>query len=197
MGAYDRLARQYDRLWGRYVRRTASVVLDQLPPLDSGTLLDVGSGTGTLLALACARFPAARLIGAEPSDGMREVAARTLDGLDVAILAADAAHLPLPDASVDALTCANVPHYLHDPHAAALEWRRVLRPGGTLIVQDYVPNGWPGFSRLVAANDRELVRVYTTGELAQVLRAAGFAQVQAQTFRIDWFWRGGWASGRR
>lgn len=197
MGAYDRLAGGYDRLWGRYVRRAAGVVLDQVPPLGTGTLLDVGSGTGTLLALARSRFPEARLLGAEPSAGMREVAARTLDGLDVTLLAADAAHLPLPDASVDALTCANVLHYLPDPHAAALEWRRVLRPGGALVLQDYVPNGLPGFRRLVAANDRELVRVYTTDELAGVLRAAGFFDVQARTFRIDWFWRGGWASGRR
>jgi hypothetical protein len=46
----------YDQLWGRYARRTAREVLGQLPPLGSGTLLDVDSGTGTLPALARARF---------------------------------------------------------------------------------------------------------------------------------------------
>ncbi|GBF04842.1 methyltransferase type 11 [Deinococcus aerius] len=197
MGAYDRLAASYDRLWGRYARRTAREVLDALPPLGSGTLLDVGCGTGTLLALARARFPGARLVGAEPSAGMRGVAARTLAGQGVTLLASPAEALALPDASVDALTCLNVLHYLADPGAALREWGRVLRPGGTLIVQDYVPNGLPGFVRLVSLNDRELVRVYTVPELAGLLEAAGFGGVTARPFRIDLFWRGGLARGKR
>ncbi|WP_169405640.1 class I SAM-dependent methyltransferase [Deinococcus apachensis] len=197
MGAYDRLAASYDRLWGRYARRTAHEVLDALPPLGSGTLLDVGCGTGILLALARVRFPEARLVGAEPSTGMRGVAARTLAGQGVTLLASPAEALALPDASVDALTCLNVLHYLEDPAVALREWWRVLRPGGILTLQDYVPNGLPGFTRLVSLNDRELVRVYTVPELAGLLEASGFGGVTARPFRIDLFWRGGLASGRR
>ncbi|WP_102125443.1 class I SAM-dependent methyltransferase [Deinococcus planocerae] len=197
MGAYDRLAATYDRLWGRYARRTAREVLDALPPLGSGTLLDVGCGTGTLLAFARTRFPEARLIGAEPSAGMREVASRTLAGQGVTLLASPAEALALPDASVDAVTCLNVLHYLRDPEVALREWWRVLRPGGTLALQDYVPNGLPGFTRLVSLNDRELVRVYTVPEMGRLLEAAGFRGVTARRFRIDLFWRGGLARGVR
>lgn len=197
MGAYDRLAASYDRQWGRYARRTAREVLDALPPLESGTLIDVGCGTGTLLSLARARFPEAQLVGAEPSAGMREVAARTLAGQGATLLASPAEALALPDASVDALTCLNVLHYLADPALALREWRRVLRHGGTLIVQDYVPNGLPGFARLIALNDRELVRVYTVPEMRGLLEAAGFREVTARPFRIDLFWRGGLARGVR
>ncbi|WP_216317650.1 class I SAM-dependent methyltransferase [Deinococcus aestuarii] len=197
MGAYDHLAASYDRLWGRYARRTAREVLDALPPLGTGTLLDVGCGTGTLLSLARVRFPGARLIGAEPSAGMRGVAARTLAGQGVTLLASPAETLALPDASVDALTCLNVLHYLADPALALREWGRVLRPGGTLALQDYVPNGLPGFTRLVALNDRELVRVSTVPEMGRLLEAAGFGGVTARPFRIDLFWRGGLARGVR
>lgn len=197
METYDRLAASYDRLWGRYARRTAREVLGALPPLGAGTLLDVGCGTGILLSLARARFPGARLIGAEPSAGMRGVAARTLAGQDVTLLAAPAEAIALPDASVDALTCLNVLHYLADPAAALREWRRVLRPGGPLIVQDYVPNALPGFARLVALNDRDLVRVYTAPELGRLLEEGGFGAVTARRFRIDLFWRGGLARGVR
>lgn len=195
MGAYDRLAASYDRLWGRYAKRTAREVLGVLPSLGTGTLLDVGCGTGTLLDLARERFPGARLIGAEPSAGMRGVAARTLTGRGVTLLPSAAEALALPNASVDALTCLNVLHYLADPRAALREWRRVLRPGGTLVLQDYVPNALPGFARLVALNDRELVRVYTVPELAALLDGAGFREVTAYPFRIDLFWRGGLARG--
>ncbi|MBB5232950.1 class I SAM-dependent methyltransferase [Deinococcus budaensis] len=197
MGAYDRLAASYDRQWGRYARRTAQEVLDALPPLEAGILLDVGSGTGTLLALARARFPGARLVGAEPSAGMRGVAARTLAGQGVTLLTSPAEALALPDASVDALTCLNVLHYLADPAAALREWRRVLRPGASLVLQDYVPNGLPGFARLAALNDRELVRVYTVPEIGRLLETAGFGGVTARPFRIDLFWRGGLARGVR
>ena len=197
MGAYDRLAASYDRLWGRYAQNAAREVLGALPPLGSGTLLDVGCGTGILLALARQRFPEARLVGAEPSAGMREVAAHTLAGQDVTLLASPAEALALPDASVDRLTCLNVLHYLADPALALREWGRVLRPGGTLALQDYVPNGLPGFTRLVSLNDRELVRVYTVPEMAALLEAAGFEEVTARPFRIDLFWRGGLARGVR
>ncbi|MCP2013550.1 ubiquinone/menaquinone biosynthesis C-methylase UbiE [Deinococcus sp. HSC-46F16] len=197
MGAYDRLAATYDRQWGRSARTTAREVLAALPPVGIGTLLDVGCGTGTLLALARERFPDGRLIGAEPSAGMRGVAARTLTGRGVTLLACPAEALALPDASVDALTCLNVLHYLADPLATLREWRRVLRPSGILVLQDYVPNGLPGFARLAALNDRALVRVYTVPELAALLEAAGFREVTARPFRIDLFWRGGLARGLR
>lgn len=195
MGAYDRLAASYDRRWGRYARTTAREVLSALPPLGSGTLLDVGCGTGLLLALARQRSPEARLVGAEPSAGMRREAARTLAGQNVTLLASRAETLALPNASVDALTCLNVVHYLADPSLALREWRRVLRPGGVLVLQDYVPNGLPGFTCLVSLNDRELVRVYRVPELAGLLEAGGFGEVTAHAFRIDLFWRGGLARG--
>ncbi|MPY65769.1 class I SAM-dependent methyltransferase [Deinococcus sp. SDU3-2] len=197
MGAYDRLAATYNRQWGRYARTTAREVLGALPPLEAGPLLDVGCGTGTLLALARSRFPGARLIGAEPSAGMRGVAARTLADQGVTLLDCPAEALALPDASVGALTCLNVLHYLADPAAALREWRRVLRPGGTLVLQDYVPNALPGFARLAALNDRELVRVYTVPEMGELLKSAGFREITARPFRIDPFWRGGLASGVR
>ena len=47
--------------------------------------------------------------------------------------------LPFPSESFDAITCSNVLYTLPDPAAALQEFRRVLRPGGKLVVTNPVP----------------------------------------------------------
>ena len=55
-------------------------------------------------------------------------------GLSVPLAAAEAERLPWPDATFDAVAADSVLEHLDDPALAFLEWRRVLKPGGTLVV---------------------------------------------------------------
>ena len=48
----------------------------------------------------------------------------------------DAAHLPFPDNSFDAIVMRNVTWLMRDPAAAYAEWHRVLAPGGKLLIFD-------------------------------------------------------------
>jgi SAM-dependent methyltransferase len=88
---------------------------------------DVGAGTGAFtrvlagLGLSVAAY--------EPDAGMLEELARALP--DVPRHVASAEHLPLGDASVDAVTVAQAWHWFDKP-AAADEFRRVVRPGGVI-----------------------------------------------------------------
>ena len=89
--------------------------------------LDLGAGTGRFTPLL--RATGARLVAVEPVPAMRAelVAAHP----DVEALAGGAELLPLADASVDAIVCAQSFHWF--ARAAALaEMRRVLKPGGAL-----------------------------------------------------------------
>ncbi len=99
-----------------------------------GKILEVGCGTGGLLAAA------ARLgLEIEATDiALRwlVVARRRLDdlGLSVPLVAASADRLPYADASFDTVVADSLLEHLDDPSSAFREWARVIRPGGRLLV---------------------------------------------------------------
>lgn len=95
-------------------------------------LLDVGCGTGRLVAALRREHPPARIVGCDFSRGMLgRAAARSPGG---AWVQAEAARLPFADESFDALVCTEAFHWFPDPDAALAEFRRVLRPGGVVLV---------------------------------------------------------------
>ncbi|MCU7724696.1 class I SAM-dependent methyltransferase [Actinoplanes sp. KI2] len=93
-------------------------------------VLDVGTGTGTVAALACARAAKVTAVDAEPS--MLAIAGRRAPDAETrhAILP----HLPFPAGSFDAVVANFVINHVGDPEAAVREMRRVVRPGGRLAV---------------------------------------------------------------
>jgi SAM-dependent methyltransferase len=107
--------------------------------------LDLGSGTGRMTPSLASAFggPAH---GVEPSDRMRAQALAHAGHPAVTYAAGSAEHIPLPDASCDAALLFFVWHHVADRAAAAVELRRVVKPGGTLFVQanfaDRMPDVW-------------------------------------------------------
>ncbi len=138
---FDRVAPRYDlantvfslgqdRLW----RRAAA----QATGLQAGELaLDLACGTG-LLAEELARLaPGARVLGLDFSWEMVRRAAGEPAGAQSWFGVADALRLPLADASVDVVTIAFGLRNLPEPAVGLLELRRVLRPGGRLVVCEF------------------------------------------------------------
>ena len=98
------------------------------------SLLDIATGTGDL-ALAIKRaLPEIDVLGTDFCRPMLDVAVRR--GLS-RVLEADAMNLPLEDASFDAATVAFGLRNMADYGKALREFRRVLKPGGHLLVLDY------------------------------------------------------------
>ena len=100
----------------------------------SGRILEVGCGTGGLLASA-ARL-GLEIEGVDIALRWLVVARRRLDdrGVSVPLLAASADRLPYADASFDCVVADSLMEHLDDPASAVVEWARVLRPGGSLLV---------------------------------------------------------------
>jgi demethylmenaquinone methyltransferase/2-methoxy-6-polyprenyl-1,4-benzoquinol methylase len=101
---------------------------------EQGTIVDVGCGTGRLLRSAKERWPEARLIGIDPSEGMIEIA-RKLNP-DAKFYVASAEAIPLADASVDLAFSTISFHHWSNQLGGIREIVRILRPGGSFILAD-------------------------------------------------------------
>jgi ubiquinone/menaquinone biosynthesis C-methylase UbiE len=129
----ERFGITYDEHAARGAARETHRLLGRAP---LGRVLDVGCGTGYLgLGLAAAgRSTELHLVDLSP--GMlgraRDHAAGL--GIDARVVRATATALPYPDHSVDAIVTRGVLHHLHDVPSALREWRRVVRPGGPVLV---------------------------------------------------------------
>lgn len=119
-------------LWHR------SVVEALQAEIKSADILDVGCGTGSLLA-ALARSGATSLAGVDLAPNIVAVARKKISaaGARADLRAADAEEpLPWPSESFDVATLTGVLHHFYRPHDALAEIHRVLRPAGRLLVVD-------------------------------------------------------------
>lgn len=134
------------------------VLLDT--PVDD--LLDIGTGTGSILELAGPHVKSA--IGIDASREMLSVARLSLDRASLRncqVRQADMYALPFPAARFDLVTLHMVLHYAEDPARAVAEAARVLRPGGRMVLVDFAAHDmtslqaqhahrWLGFDPAVA-----------------------------------------------
>jgi arsenite methyltransferase len=98
-------------------------------------VLDIGSGPGFLAAEMAAEVGAeGRVVGVDPSESMLAMGRRR--GSPVEFMEGDALALPFADESFDAVTATQVYEYVADMPRALAEARRVLKPGGRLLILD-------------------------------------------------------------
>jgi SAM-dependent methyltransferase len=146
----------------------------RLGDLRGRRVLDVGCGTGALAA-ALTEEAHARVWGVEPSDEMRAVARSRLPR-GAGLKAGRAEQLPFRDAWFDGVVYSLVVHLVDRPRAFA-EARRVLVPGGRVVVSSFTHAHfdayWAGrFFPSIREIDR--ARFPTEAALEVELRAAGF-----------------------
>lgn len=132
---YDGFAESYTRendtgLFNAHYARPA--VLDLLGEVAGRRILDVGCGAGPLMVAL--RERGAQVAGFDASPAMVALAGQRL-GPGADVLVADIAeHLPFEAEQFDDVVASLVLHYLEDWSGALAELRRVLRPGGRLVV---------------------------------------------------------------
>jgi len=112
-------------------------LIDRMPAR-AGALLDLGTGTARMMALAADRFE--RAVGIDLSREMLSVARANLDRAGLSrcqVRQGNLYQLPVPTASFDVAVMHQVLHYLETPAAALAEAARALRPGGRLLIADF------------------------------------------------------------
>ena len=117
-------------VWQQYVA-------PRLP--EAGRVVDLGCGPGGLLGPLRARHPHIEIVGVDCQPEMLVAARALAPTIGATIVQADLAHpLPLPDAHADAVTLVHVLHELPWPLPLLQETVRMLKPGGALLVFDWV-----------------------------------------------------------
>ncbi|MBW4056244.1 MAG: metalloregulator ArsR/SmtB family transcription factor [Proteobacteria bacterium] len=171
---FDRHARQWDDLARNLlpVPEYRQHLVNMVP--EGATVLEIGTGTGGILVDLALR--AANVIGVDHSPAMLEEARRRLitNGVNsVELRLGEMTHLPLTDASVGCVVANMVLHHAAAPATVLAEVRRVLAPGGILLLAD------------LARHEREAAREqladqwlgFEEAELVSWLKCAGFASV--------------------
>ncbi|MFK3983852.1 class I SAM-dependent methyltransferase [Micromonospora sp. NPDC050397] len=107
---------------------------------EGGVVVDIGCGTGRALpALRDAVGPHGVVIGLDLTPQMLTAAHAHAGRADADLILGDARHLPLADASVDAVFAAGLLTHLPDPESGLRELARITRPGGRLVL--FHPSG--------------------------------------------------------
>jgi ubiquinone/menaquinone biosynthesis C-methylase UbiE len=196
----ERFAIRHDRRSARRARREIESALDRRLR-DGEVLVDVGCGTGWYaagLGRSTSDLPRLRVIGVDLSAGM--LAQAQAAGAQL-LIQADATRLPFADGSVDVLVTRGVLHHLESPAAAFLEWRRVLRPTGSVVLSSEPTAAVDRHGALLVAALLRVFRrplppeddfwevasmaanlhVFTPDELGEPARAAGFGDCRLDT----------------
>jgi ubiquinone/menaquinone biosynthesis C-methylase UbiE len=137
LARYQRIAPWYDLLDGPFERGRYQAIRPLLFEGLSGRLLDAGIGTGRNIPFYP---PGARVVGIDLSPAMLARAERRRGGADVALQLMDVTAMTFPDHAFDSAVATFVFCVLGDEQQVPglRELRRVVRPGGTIRLLDYV-----------------------------------------------------------
>lgn len=137
---FRQIADQWDELRALYVQddevehQLAALIAEE-PVIN---LLDIGTGTGRILEILADKVGHA--VGVDLSTDMLMLARSKLERAKLrncVVRKGDMNHLPVGEASFDAVTIHQVLHYAERPGRAIQEAARVLRPGGRLFIVDF------------------------------------------------------------
>ena len=187
-------ARLYDmgiRLWGRRGRRWRTDLARRLGLRPGDRALDVACGTGRLaFELAGHVTPDGSVVGVDAATEMVERATATNGGLrlPVRFQTALAQRLPFRNDTFQAVTCTLALHHIaqDDRRRAVEEIRRVLQPGGRLLIADFqTPTSGPArfLARMLFGH---VLAERPLDQAGDLLEAAGFVDLIRDNTTTSW-----------
>lgn len=154
----------------------AEAIARHLAADEVDTVLDLGSGSGRFSPLLAEALDA-RVVGVEPSRGMREAALRDADHEQVDYVAGDGRWVPLADSSCDVAWMCHVIHHVPDRPAFVREVGRVVRASGKVLLVGGFPGRMDDLTMFRFFPEAKLVleQFPAVEEVVSLFEAAGFA----------------------
>jgi ubiquinone/menaquinone biosynthesis C-methylase UbiE len=157
---WDLASSAYESLWRAQLAPAQAEVMVRARLRPGEHLLDVACGPGTTTIEAAASVsPGGRVVGVDLSGRMVEAArayAQQHECLNTRFERMDAERLELPDASFDVVLCVLGLMYVPHPERAIAEMRRVLRPGGRIVLAVWGERRNCGWAELFPIVDAEV-----------------------------------------
>ena len=140
---FEKNAKAWDDIRKLYVAEedVETAMLAAVDDLDIDSLLDLGTGTGRILEVFSPHTR--RGLGIDLSKEMLAVARAKLESADITncrVCYGDIYHLAVDNASMDVVTIHHVLHFLDDPAAVVKDAVRTLKPGGRILIVDFLPH---------------------------------------------------------
>jgi len=211
---FDSIAIRYDFL-NRFLSAGIDITwrkkaIKQLAALKPQTILDVATGTADVALMTYDILHPTKIIGIDISDGMldlgrKKIVARGLEA-KIELFNGDSENIGFEANSFDAITVAFGVRNFQNLSKGLEEMRRVLKPGGKLVVLEfskpknkifkgfynlYMNNIAPGFGKLVAKNKdayqylNDSVQAFPEGQsFLGIMKEAGFTQTYLQTLTL-------------
>jgi demethylmenaquinone methyltransferase / 2-methoxy-6-polyprenyl-1,4-benzoquinol methylase len=211
---FDKIAFRYDFL-NRFLSGGVDIywrkrAIRELRGLADTAVLDVATGTGDMAVLLARYLPLARVTGVDISEGMLTVGRQKLARLKldsrITLQTGDSEALPFSDNRFGAITVAFGVRNFENLENGLREMRRVLKPGGKLVVLEFSQPRIPGICQLfraymrliapriagIAASDREAyrylndsVQAFPEGEqLIRILEECGFTHTRLKRLSL-------------
>ncbi|RCX17164.1 excisionase family DNA binding protein [Anaerobacterium chartisolvens] len=175
---FNQVAAQWEELRkGYYDDEILKKLLDMELLKSDMTVVDLGAGDGYISISVAPRVK--KVIAVDISQGMlkeleKKAFRENLKNIDTVLT--DGGEISLEDSSVDMVCASMVLHHIEEPEASIEEMYRVIKPGGSVFVLDFVQHGdralmekmhdkWPGFD---------------VGEMEELFMQAGFRDIKIE-----------------
>jgi ubiquinone/menaquinone biosynthesis C-methylase UbiE len=179
---WEHVAGKIDHGLNRYLTRPLyRRLLEIAAPQPDDRLLDVGAGSGTVVARALSLGVDAT--GIDTSAAMARVAVAKVPGRYVL---GGAEHLPFAERSFDVVTTSLSLHHWENVEAGLAEIARVLRPTGRLVIADLERAGPLAHLHNACRGHHSHGRYVGADEYDELLTGTGFARVSQERMRRRW-----------
>jgi len=188
---YQKLAPEYDHRWQKFLALSQSNVLQNWPQNlpENARILDLGCGTGSMLAQIHDQYPDYRLTGVDCSNDMLKIARENVPNAN--FIEADIENIDLPHKGFDVVLSLNILHHLNDQKSHLETLKKLAKPDGDIFLCDFITDGfWMKLADFSWQRSQQSYhKSFSYKEMEELLKDAKLEILQQEILKPDWFWR--------